>query len=143
MTVSSTRPTPRRSPFFSTARAVRVPLTKVPLVLSRSTTSSSVAPAVSRQCRRDTSAASTMKSARVARPTVLMLPGRIRNVNGNSAPSAVLSTHTQQLLDPGMHDLAAARQQRLPGDLVAGIRLVRRLLPAVLAEQVREERRDV
>ena len=58
-TTNSTLPTPRRSPVLSTARSTRAPLTNVPFVLSRSTTSSSAAPAVSRQCRRDTSAAST------------------------------------------------------------------------------------
>jgi hypothetical protein len=44
--------------------------TNVPFVLERSTTSTTSAVAVNRQWTRDTSAASTMKSARVARPTV-------------------------------------------------------------------------
>src|SRR5690349_10186067 len=122
---------------------MRSPLTNVPFVLSRSTTSSSAAPAVSRQCNRETSGASTMKSARVARPTVLMLPGRIRNRNGSSASSAVLSTHTQDLLHPCVHDVAAFRQERLPCDLVRQVEVQRRFGAAILAEQVRQERRDV
>ena len=38
-------------------------------------------PRVSRQCSRDTRAASTMNSAPDERPMVLMLPGRMRKVN--------------------------------------------------------------
>ena len=99
---NSTFPTPSRSPLFNSARSTRAPFTKVPFVLSRSTTSRSAAPAVSRQWTRETSAASTMKSARAARPMVLIAPGRMRKVNGLSTCSSVLITHIVIRLDPDL-----------------------------------------
>ena len=73
-TVSSIRPTRSRSPLAICARSTRLSLTNVPFVLARSSTSSFSSPAVRRQCRRETSARSTMKSARAARPMVLIAP---------------------------------------------------------------------
>ena len=49
--------------------------------------------AVRRQCRRDTIAASTMKSARTARPSVLMVPGMSLKVSAGSWPWTVLRIH--------------------------------------------------
>src|SRR5437762_566545 len=78
--VSSTRPTRRRSPSARCALLIRLPFTYVPLVLFRSTTSSLSAPAVSRQCSRDTSAASTMKSARGAMAKSVVAPGKVERI---------------------------------------------------------------
>ena len=88
-TVSSIRPTRRRSPLPICARSTRLSFTNVPFVLARSWTSRFSSPAVRRQCRRETSARSTMKSARAARPMVLMAPGLSRNVNGVSSGPGV------------------------------------------------------
>ena len=103
----------------------RSPLTKVPLVLSRSTTSSSVAPAVSRQCSRDTSAASTMKSARGGAADRLDAARQDAEHERRSAPlSGLEHPHLQVTLprpagpDSRVDDVAVARQQRLPRDLV-------------------------
>ena len=146
-TTNSTRPTPSRSPSFSARPRDPLPLTNVPFVLSRSSTSSSVAPAVSRQCSRDTIAASTMNSAPAERPMVLMLPGRMRKVNGSfRLRLRFCSSHMRGYRLPrtrGVDDFAAAREQRLARDLVVGVDRQRRLRRAVLAEQVREEGRDV
>src|SRR5438034_5341657 len=85
MTIHSTRPTRRRSPADRCAFSTRLLLTNVPFVLVRSTTSRLSSVAVSRQCRRETRAAWTTKSARGARPTVLTAPDRRRNVVSVSA----------------------------------------------------------
>ena len=59
--------------------------------------------AVRRQCSRDTSAASTMKSARGARPTVLMAPGGSRNVSGPSSASELCRIHMRAEYGRGRH----------------------------------------
>ena len=76
-----------------------------------------------------------MKSARGARPTVLMLPGRMRNVNGmlrvlgglEHPHRHVTRRRAEQLLHAGVDDVAVARQQRLARDLVGQVELERRL----------------
>src|SRR5687767_1543761 len=83
-----------RSPDASRAVSILCPFTNVPFVLSRSRTSSPPSGrAVTRQCTRDTSAASTMKSAPVARPIVRTPPGRTRNVFSGSPSVTVRRIH--------------------------------------------------
>src|SRR5688572_3538122 len=84
-----------RSPGIRRAIETRLPLTNVPFVLSRSLTSRSPsADTVTRQCTRDTRAASTMKSAPAARPMVLTPFGRMRKVCSFSASLVVRRIHT-------------------------------------------------
>src|SRR5688500_14484860 len=70
------------SPWFRMALVTFWPLTKVPFVLPRSSSSSSsLSLSVKRQCTRDTSGVSTTKSARGARPSASNVPGSIRNIS--------------------------------------------------------------
>src|SRR5436190_2203123 len=93
------------SPSLSVVLATFFPFTNVPLVLQRSSSSSSlVAFSVKRQCTRDTSAASTTKSARGARPMVFNVPGRSRKVRPASAGSTDCKVHMRG------HSVNASRQ---------------------------------
>ena len=71
----------------------RLPFTNVPLVLSRSSTSTPSSCRVSRQCSRETSGASTTKSARGARPTVLIDSGQQPEHEGVGASGVDSSIH--------------------------------------------------
>ena len=73
-TMSDTRPMVMRSPGASITCLIRPAFTKVPFVLSKSRISKPAASAVSRQCSLDTRGTSRMKSAREARPMVLIAP---------------------------------------------------------------------
>src|SRR5437899_1177950 len=90
----------------------------MPFVLDRSSTSTCRSVAVRRQCTRETSAASTMKSALVARPTVLMAPGVKRKVPsslrrihmaGYLSTSLLRRRARLQLLEPVQHDVNLCR----------------------------------
>jgi len=70
------------SPEVSILRLTCCSLTKVPFVLSRSSTSRRSFVLMSRQCKRDTRAQSSVKSAVGARPIVFIAPGVTRKVAG-------------------------------------------------------------
>src|SRR5690606_15584487 len=79
--------------------------------------------AVSRQCSRETSAASRMKSARAVRPSVFTLPGAIRNTIGASSfrlwrIQPAMSAGPLRLANARMNHLAAVGHENLLRDFV-------------------------